>query len=64
MKIYIYIYIYQGSNRTHVIGYGCTWVDDHHPFKRLVKWRSIMTTRITAHASSNHLTGNINKTTN
>ena len=52
------------SNRTHVIGYGCTWAGDHHPCRRLLKWRSSMTTRITAHASSNHLTDNVNEATN
>ena len=52
------------SNRTHIIGYGCTWADDHHPCRRLLKWRSGMTTRITAHASSNHLTDNVNEATN
>ena len=52
------------SNRTHVIGYGCTWAEDHHPCRRLLKWRSSMTTPITAHASSNHLTDNANKATN
>ena len=51
-------------NRTHVIGYGCTWAEDHHHYRRLLKWWSGMTTRITAHASSNHLTGNVNETTN
>ena len=52
------------SNRTHVIGYRCTWAEDHHPCRRLLKWRSGMTTCITAHASSNHLTDNVNKATN
>ena len=52
------------SNRTHVTGYGCIWVDDHHPCRRLLKWWSGMTTRITAHASSNHLTDNVNEATN
>ena len=52
------------SNRTHVIGYGCTWAEDHHPCRRLLKWRSGMTTPITAHASSNHLTDNVNEATN
>ena len=52
------------SNWTHVIGYGCTWADDHHPCRRLLKWRSGMTTRITAHASSNQLTNNVNESTN
>ena len=52
------------SNRTHVIGYGCTWAEDHHPCRKLLKWRSGMTTPITAHASSNHLTDNTNKSTN
>ena len=56
--------IFLVSNRTHVIGYGCTWVDGHHPCRRLLKWRSGMTTCITAHASSNHLTGNVNEATN
>ena len=52
------------SNRTHVIGYGCIWADDHHPYRRLLKWRSGMTTPITAHASSNHQTDNVNEATN
>ena len=52
------------SNRTHVIGYGCTWAENHHPCRRLLKWWSGMTTRITAHASSNHLTDNVNEATN
>ena len=52
------------SNRTHVTGYGCTWAEDHHPCRRLLKWRSGMTTPITAHASSNHLTENANEATN
>ena len=56
--------IFLVSNRTHVIGYGCTWAVDHHPCRRLLKWWSGMTTRITAHASSNHLTDNANKATN
>ena len=60
----LYDDIFLVSNRTHVIGYGCTWVDDHHPFKRLLKWRSSMTTCITAHTSSNHLTSNVYETTN
>ena len=52
------------SNRTHVIGYGCTWAEDHHPYRRLLKWRSGMTTPITAHASSNRQTDNVNEATN
>ena len=52
------------SNRTHVIGYECIWADDHHPCRRLLKWRSGMTTPITAHASSNHQTDNVNEATN
>ena len=52
------------SNQTHVIGYGCTWAEDHHPCRRLLKWWSGMTTPITAHASSNHLTDNANDSTN
>ena len=52
------------SSRTHVIGYGCTWAEDLHHYRRLLKWRSGMTTHTTAHASSNHLTGNINATIN
>ena len=52
------------SNRIHVIGYGCIWADDHHPCRRLLKWRSGMTTPITTHASSNHLTDNANEATN
>ena len=52
------------SNRTHVIGYGCIWADDHHPYRRLLKWRSGMTIPITAHASSNHQTDNVNEATN
>ena len=60
----LYKDIFLVSNRTRVIGYGCTWVDDHHPYRRLLKWQSGMTTRITAHASSNHLTDNANKATN
>ena len=52
------------SNRTHVIGYGCIWADDHHPYRRLLKWRNGMTTPITAHASSNHQTDNVNEATN
>ena len=52
------------SNQTHVIGYGCTWAEDHHPCRRLLKWRSGMTTPITAHASSNHQTDNVNEATN
>ena len=56
--------IFLVSNRTHVIGYGCTWAEDHHPCRRLLKWRSGMTTPITAHASSNHQTDNVNEATN
>ena len=52
------------SNWTHVIGYGCTWAEDHHPYRRLLKWRSGMTTRITAHASSSHQTDHANEATN
>ena len=52
------------SNQTHVIGYGCTWAEDHHPCRRLLKWRSGMTIPITAHASSNHQTDNVNEATN
>ena len=52
------------SNRIHIIGYGRIWVEVHHHFRRLLKWQSSMKTRITAHASSNHLTGNVNATTN
>ena len=52
------------SNRTHVIGYGCTWAEDHHPYRRLLKWRSSMTIPITSHASSNHQTDNVNEATN
>ena len=52
------------SNQTHIIGYGCTWAEDHHLYRRLLKWRSGMTTPITAHASSNHLTDNANEATN
>ena len=52
------------SNQTHVIGYECTWAEDHHPCRRLLKWRSGMTTPITAHASSNHQTDNVNEATN
>ena len=52
------------SNWIHIIGYGCTWADDHHPFRRLRKWWNRMTTHITAHASSNHLTDNVNEATN
>ena len=52
------------SNRTHVIGYECIWAEDHHPCRRLLKWRSSMTTLITTHASSNHLTDNANEATN
>ena len=47
-----------------MIGYGCTWAEDHHHCRRLLKWWSDMTTRITAHANSHHLTRNINATTN
>ena len=52
------------SNRIHVIGCRCIRADDHHHFRRLLKWRSGMTTPITAHASSNHQTDNINEATN
>ena len=52
------------SNRTHVIGYGCIWADNHNPCRRLLKWQSGMTTCITAHTSSNHLTDNVNEATN
>ena len=52
------------SNWIHVIGYICIWADDHHHFRRLLKWQTGMTTRIIPHASSNHLTGNVNETTN
>ena len=52
------------SNQTHVIGYECTWAEDHHPCRRLLKWRSGMTIPITAHASSNHQTDNVNEATN
>ena len=52
------------SNQTHVTGYGYTWAEDHHPCRRLLKWRSGMTTPITAHASSNHQTDNVNEATN
>ena len=39
-------------------------MEDHHTCRRLLKWRSDIITRITAHASNNHLTDNVNATTN